>query len=613
MPVFFNGKRIISPQAASTIDISAMANSNPIQPAGTVAIIGVGNSPNSGGAPQTPLVFSDASQAQRTLIEGQLLEAVQRALSPGPTGGSGQVIAVRANLATQSTGNLMDTAGTPVEGVHLASKDYGQRTQQINVTVSGPAVSISGGRDFSVSLGFQQVLGTNIGARALSIAYTAEAGSQGTPVATVAYPGTDPGGVGTLVTSGMTTAGNGRTLNFSQYQTLQQLADALNATGFYTALVIHPESGFNGSTSGSLDVPSTVLDAQAGVAIPGTAAGLLTADVDAQVKWLNTNAGGIVTATRVQGVHTLATQSVNLSGGANGNAVPTTGDWQACLNALQNVDAHIIVPLTSSTAVHRLVQSHCQFMSEVAQGYGRRERIAVVGGNAGELYGSGVNAATRAQGLQDSRMVVVGPGIKDLDLNGNIITVPPYMLAAQIAGLIAGLPVGQSITRAFLSATGLEAASATTGTLMTQTERDDWLLSGVCVLESVPNRGIRVVQGRTSWSVNDNYVLKEIVTRRCADWCARSVREACDDLLVGQPASPALAQRAVVLTSSVLRDLTNNNILVGDASSPPFKNIVATIVGEVLRIDFQASPVIPANYILITAHMVPYSGTVIQG
>lgn len=600
MPVFFNGKRLISPQAASVIDVSAMASANPIQPAGTVAIIGVNSAANSGGQPQVPLVFTDASQAQRTLVEGQLLEAVRRAFSPGPGVGAGRVIAIRANLATKSSGNLVDTGSA--NAIALTSVDYGQRTQQIITTVANPVVVGPGGKDITVALGPQQVLGANVGAAALSIRYTAESGGQGSPVVSVNYLNS---GIGQLITSGMTTTPNGLTLTFDVYQTLQQLADALNATHNYVATVVHPNAPAG-------DIPSTVLDSQPNIPIPTTAAGIVRADVDAQVKWFNTNAGSLVKATRVGHSLALGNQTVTLAGGTNGTAPPSTNDWQACLNALQNVDAHIVVPLTAATDVHSMFQSHVQFMSEVAEGYGRRERIAVVGGLAGERVGQTPNAATRAQSFQDSRMVVVGPGIKDVDPSGNVVIVPPYMLAAQVAGLVAGQPVGQSITRSYVSAVGLEEASATVGTLMTQTERDDWLMSGVCVFEAVPNRGIRCVQGRTSYSASDNYVLKEIVTRRCADWTARSVREACDDLLVGQAASPQLVSRAVVVTASVLRDLAANGILVGDATNPPFKNIVASIEGEVLRVDFQASPVIPANYILITAHMVPYSGTVVQ-
>jgi hypothetical protein len=50
-------------------------------------------------------------------------------------------------------------------------------------------------------------------------------------------------------------------------------------------------------------------------------------------------------------------------------------------------------------------------------------------------------------------------------------------------------------------------------------------------------------------------------------------------------------------------------VLVGDAQSPPYKNITVTLEGDVMRIEFQASPVIPVNYIPITIYAVPYSGS----
>jgi hypothetical protein len=51
-------------------------------------------------------------------------------------------------------------------------------------------------------------------------------------------------------------------------------------------------------------------------------------------------------------------------------------------------------------------------------------------------------------------------------------------------------------------------------------------------------------------------------------------------------------------------------VLVGDANSPPFKNITASLNGDVLSVQAQVSPVIPANYIFITVNAVPYSATV---
>ena len=40
-----------------------------------------------------------------------------------------------------------------------------------------------------------------------------------------------------------------------------------------------------------------------------------------------------------------------------------------------------------------------------------------------------------------------------------------------------------------------------------------------------------------------------------------------------------------------------------------FSAITASIDGDVLRVEFECSPVIPANYILVTLHSIPYRGT----
>ncbi|MNH25583.1 hypothetical protein D3C79_855850 [compost metagenome] len=50
-------------------------------------------------------------------------------------------------------------------------------------------------------------------------------------------------------------------------------------------------------------------------------------------------------------------------------------------------------------------------------------------------------------------------------------------------------------------------------------------------------------------------------------------------------------------------------MLAGDAASPAFRNISAAIEGDVLRVQFECSPVIPNNYILVTVYAKPYSGS----
>jgi hypothetical protein len=49
-------------------------------------------------------------------------------------------------------------------------------------------------------------------------------------------------------------------------------------------------------------------------------------------------------------------------------------------------------------------------------------------------------------------------------------------------------------------------------------------------------------------------------------------------------------------------------VLAGDDVNPPYRNIQASLEGDVLRIEFECSPVIPVNYVLATIYAVPFSG-----
>lgn len=619
MPVFFQGQRIVTPQAVSFVDDSAMVNENALSPAGVVAIIGRGDEPDSGGTPQQPLVFNDPATAQRVLRSGLLLEGVLRAFAPGATGGAGQVVAYRVNDATRSTGSLEDTtAVTPLDAITMTSRDYGAYTARTTVNVASP---VSGtGKNLTVRLDDFRIDGFNIGYGAIKIQYT---GSGTAATATVSYPTSQPGQLATTIT---TATADNLLLTFDAYPTLDSLVQAINDTGKYTASITFSTSAVvNTNASDGLPVSfrdspisSNYLDAQVLADIMATPQ-VLRADTQAANDWLNSVAGSYIVATRTAGTKSLANTAIplQLAGGLNyssaSGGVVRTQDWQACLTSLQNIDAHLIVPLTADAAVHAMIQAHVNLMSTIQQGYGRRERMGIVGGLWGETPLSSVNAATRAAAFQDSRMVVVAPGIKDFSpLSGALTEIPPYLLAAQIAGMIGGLGVAEAITRRYVRSSGVEQASQFAGSQLTQAERESWNLQGVCVLEQIPNRGVRVVQGLTTWTGNFNYVKREISVRRAADWIARTVREACDELLVGQSGSPGLLRRAVVAVNGVLTRLERDGVIVGDSNSPSFKNIVAQLSGDVLRIDFECSPAIPANYVLITAHMIPYVGTLSQ-
>ena len=50
-------------------------------------------------------------------------------------------------------------------------------------------------------------------------------------------------------------------------------------------------------------------------------------------------------------------------------------------------------------------------------------------------------------------------------------------------------------------------------------------------------------------------------------------------------------------------------VIVGDDKNPAYKGITAEIQGDILRVWFECSPVIPINYVLVGIYAVAYSGT----
>ena len=171
---------------------------------------------------------------------------------------------------------------------------------------------------------------------------------------------------------------------------------------------------------------------------------------------------------------------------------------------------------------------------------------------------------------------------------------------------MAGLPVGEPLTNKSLQIKGLERK------LRNPIDTDALVEGGVLCVD-YDGRRYRVVRSVSTWRVDASYNRVELSTGVALDYVARSVREALESL-VGSRATPSALTQAVSRVDSVLRDLSRPapigpGILAGDAANPAFKNIVATIDGDVLSVSFDASPVIPLNYATVTVRAVPYQGS----
>jgi Phage tail sheath protein subtilisin-like domain len=568
MSVFFNGRLWVSPSTMSVVDDSAMANQN-LSVGNIVALMGR----STGGAPKQALRFGSPSEAIATLKSGELLTAVLKAFDPSSqTNGPSTVVALRVNPATQGALNLLDSSSAQV--ITLQSEDYGLYTNQLSVQIEAGS---SSGKKLTTRFGSDYFTEDNVGRRAFSVQYTG-----GQASGQMSITGTS---VILAAPAGTTVA----TIDLNVFDSIQELVDRINTTTGFSAAVLDG-NGEKPALNGLDYVTSTDVK---------TAVYTARADLQAIVDWFNGQGEGYITATRVAAVGTLPVNvpATYLSGGSDGTVTNT--DWSDCFTALQSEDVQWVTPVSSDASIHAMADTHAAFMSNVA----RMERRAICGT---ALATSDASAIAAAKALNSDRTSLTHLGFYDYDADGKLTLYPPYILAALIAGAFSGVNPGTPLTNKVIKVRGLERK------LRNPTDTDPLINGGVLCVEDTL-QGFKVVKSISTWLVNDNYNRVEVSTGVATDFVARNVRNALD-VLRGEKGSPIVISRAVSITESALRELARPEpqgpgVIVGDEANPAYKNIKATLEGDVLRVEFQCSPVIPVNYIPVTIFAVPFTGS----
>lgn len=567
MAVFFGGRLWISPATMSVVDDSAMYNRN-LSVGNVVAFIGR----SAGGEPNKALRFGSAAEAKAALRSGPLLDAIVKAFDPSSeTGGPATVVAVRVNPATRSSLQLMDING--LASINLTSSDFGQYTSQIRVKVEPGSAR---GVRLTTQLGESYYSQDNVAREAFSVSYSGAEDSGGISVSDSTVTLFAP--MGTPVAE----------IELETYPTIDQLVDRINATDGFEAAVLGG-SGNQAALRG-LD-PVTTQDVTEGFVV--------RADIQAVVDWFNGTAEGFVTASRAQNAREVPRPSsfLYLSGGSDGEV--TNEQWSDAYEVLQGEDVQWVVPLSPDASIHAMNDAHCAYMSGVA----RMERRGIVGTASGTTDEAAVEAA---KALNSDRTSLVHLGFYDYDASGRLVLFEPYMLAALLAGAFSGVNPGTALTNKSIKVRGLERK------LRNPTDTDVLIQGGVLCVEET-STGFKVVKSISTWLNNDNYNRVEVSCGVALDFTARNVRNAVDGLR-GVKGNPIALAQAVSRAESALLELSRPEpqgpgVLAGDVDNPPFKNVTASLEGDVLRVEFQCSPVIPVNYIPVSIFAVPYSGS----
>lgn len=567
MAVFFNGQLLVTPTTASAINDDAMQSQN-LTVGNAVAYVGK----SAGGKPNTVLSFGSPDQARRVLRGGELLDAVIKAFDPSnDTGAPSTVHAVRVNPAEQAALVLNSAPG--VAAINLKSANYGLPDNLIKVKVESGAIS---GKTVSVSLGNDYIHGDNLGRAALSVHYT---GAETTALMDIAADKL-------TLTAGATPAVE---ILFSTFGTVASLVDKINSLGDYTAEAL--ERSENKATPNGLDFVAAQ-DVK-------TAEYTVRADLQAIIDWLNGAASDFVVAERAATAGAVPSNIpyTFLSGGTDG--LTTATEWGNGLVTLQTKDVQWVTVVTADPAMHAMLDAHVNFCSSTL----RRERRGIVGMDTGTTDDQAIAAA---KALNSKRTSLVHIGHYTYDLDGKLVLRPAYMTAAIVLAAFAGVNPGTPLTNKSIKVQGLERD------LLNPTDTDPLLLGGVMPIENTES-GYKVTQSITTWLGDQKYNNREQSCGVALDFTVRNVREAVD-VLRGGKQNPLMLSRTISIAKTALAELAREEpqgpgVLAGDKDNPPYRNVRASIAGDVTRLEFECSPVVPNNYILVTVYAKPYSGS----
>ena len=569
MSVFFNGRLLTTPTVETIVNDGGLNPQNP-NIGNSLALIGL----SQGGIPKTPTVIRNISHARQVLRGGELLWAVEKAFSPSTdTNAPGTIYAVRVNPATQATKTLQ--GGTPLTNVlTLKSTDYGSFANTVQIKIEAGSIK---GLKVTTQQGATYYTQDNLARDAFTIRYT---GAETTGTVSVTE--------GTVILkAGSTTT----TIQLTDFPTVQRLVERLaGETGWTTT--INPGTETTAALRG-LD-GLTDVDAKAADLV-------VTANLQVIIDWINSAAEDLITAERPTGAlkPPAVTDFVYLTGAIDG--VSTNSDWSACFDALQSEDVQWITPLSETPAVWGMADSHCQFMSNM----GRKERRCFVGAGSGMDF---EQAAADANSLNSDRTSYVYPAFYDYDAYGQLILMPAYQLAGMCAAAFAGMTPGEPLTNKSLKIKGLEL-------LISAPSDTNYLIrNGVLSVYQNARGGFRVAKSITTWCTNENYNRVEVSTGVALDYTVRSVRERLE-LFVGKKGTQISLTEIIEATASVLRVLTQQEpyglgLLAGDIVNPSFRNLTAEIQGDTVRVEFECSPVIPINYILVSIYANAYTGAI---
>lgn len=552
----FPRKKVARPHTEISVDTSGIGGSS----GGSEKLLMLVGSAK-GGTLNTVYRFRNYQQAKSVLRSGDLLDAIELAWNASGTNiGAGDILALRIEDAKNAT----LTKG----GLVMSSKLYSDDANNITVTLEDNTVTSTQRLIVAFEKDNYKKVYDNLG-KIFSIKYT---GAQAKGGFEITEDSASHAATRLTLKAGADAATMAEVAHYDlgtgKYAETNVLVSTINSLPDWEATL------FN---IGDKNISTDMLDA------------VKVDDAKTKEVFVTGLGGDILKQTAydeyvefslVRGTKITNFTATKLAGGSDG-VVPES--WASKLPLLANEGGYYLVPLTDKPAVHAEALA---FVNDQAAN-GNPMRL-VVGGGTKETTEALIN---RSATLRDPRVSLVGfSGTRRMD-DGRALSLPGYMLAAQIAGMACGLEVGEATTFKQFNLTALDK-------IYTSVELDTLNESGVIAVEYVRNRSItafRVVQDVTTYNDKTDPVKNEMSVGEANDFLVSEMKIELDNNFIGTK----IVDTSASLIKNFIQSFLDKKKRAREIQDYTPEEVQVVLDGDVASISMTVMPIRSLNKITV--------------
>lgn len=528
----------------------------------------------SSGKPQTVYEITSYQQAKGIFRGGELLDAIEAALSPSTAISGGTILAERVGNATQST----FTTG----GLTLTSKMYSSDANKIQTSLTKTTFNNTYSLQVVLADDAYQQTYTNLG-----------------PIFGISYNGSQPYASVSVDVDSKSKLANKLTLKAgAEAKSAAEVATFVLGKGKYTkvnslAADINGIAGFSASyyPSGTKNIETIYLDALAETQVPIIKPG----DTATQPLYLTSLGGDVANVLSTYDDLLSAAYDpsegeptpyaiTSLTGGTSPQILPSS--WSTEISQFADEDGYFLCPLTSDISIQAEALAFCE-----DRGSEGDPRALLVGGGIKETTTATINRATSLR-TTNAKVLVNATSATRLMEDGTVKDLPGYMVTAMIGGVASGIGIGQSVIHKDLDLVNVDQK-------FTSSQLDALASAGAVAVEFVRNRGtqeFRITDDITTASPeSSDPTVSELSVGESTDFLVGDLRQLLDKQYIGNPTLLTSPGDIKATISSFLLSKANN----GEIEDYEENGITVTIIGNTVNITMQVVPVRAIKYITV--------------